>query len=102
PHGCPGPAGPSTRTDRSSSIAPAWQSACSPLQSFHCYFPAMNRSSKLLWLAFAILVPLGLLWQFYPLRDASARLNAFPMTSPKVDSKDLPLTPAELAVYSNI
>jgi len=62
----------------------------------------MNRSSKLLWIAFAILVPLGMLWQFYPLKDASARLNAFPMTSANVDSKDFPLSPAELAIYSNV
>jgi hypothetical protein len=62
----------------------------------------MNRSAKLLWIAFAILVPLGMLWQFYPLKDASARLDAFPMSSVHIDSKDFPLTPAEIAIYSNV
>ena len=62
----------------------------------------MNRSSKLLWIAFAILVPLGMVWQFFPLKDASARLDTFPMTSAKVDSKDFPLTTSELAIYGNV
>jgi hypothetical protein len=62
----------------------------------------MNRATKFLWLAFAIVVPLGLLWQFYPLSDASARLNSFPHKSATVDSQDVPLTPAEASIFSGV
>jgi hypothetical protein len=62
----------------------------------------MNRSANSLWLAFAILVPLGMLWQFYPLTDASSRLNRFPRRSATVESHDLPLTDGEKAIFSRV
>jgi hypothetical protein len=62
----------------------------------------MNRSAKILWLAFAILVPLGMLWQFYPLTDASSRIDRFPRKSVRVESYDLPLTPGEEAIFSGV
>ena len=62
----------------------------------------MNRSAKLLWIAFAILVPLGLLWQFYPLTDASSRIDRFPRKGTQVKSYDLPLTPGEEAIFSGV
>jgi hypothetical protein len=62
----------------------------------------MNRSAKSLWLTFAILVPLGMLWQFYPLTDASSRIDRFPRKSALVDSHDLPLTPGEQAIFCGV
>jgi hypothetical protein len=62
----------------------------------------MNRSVKLLWLAFAILVPIGLLWQYYPLTDASSRIDRFPRRSAWVESHDLPLTDGEKAIFSGV
>lgn len=62
----------------------------------------MNRSAKLLWLAFAILVPLGMMWEFYPLMDASARIDAFPRKTAQMEAHDVPLEPAEQAVFSQV
>ena len=62
----------------------------------------MNRSAKLFWIAFVVLVPLGMLWQYYPLKDASARIDAFPLSSARADSSDVPLSPSELAVYTGV
>ncbi len=59
----------------------------------------MTRSAKLLWVAFAIMVPLGTMWQFYPLSDASARLDKFPRNSVHVTSRDLPLSAGEEAIF---
>ena len=62
----------------------------------------MNRATKLLWLAFAILVPLGMMWEYYPLTDASSRLNQFPRMSAHVESRDLPLSAGEQAIFSEV
>jgi hypothetical protein len=65
-------------------------------------FYAMNRSAKLLWLALAILVPLGMMWQFYPLTDASSRINQFPRKNSEMESHDIPLAPGEQAIFSGV
>ena len=62
----------------------------------------MNRSAKFLWLAFVVLVPLGMLWEFYPLTDASSRLDQFPRKSARVESHDLPLSSGEEAIFSGV
>jgi len=62
----------------------------------------MNRSAKLLWLAFAILVPLGTMWEFYPLTDASSRIDAFPRNTAHVESHDIPLAPGEQVIFSGV
>jgi hypothetical protein len=62
----------------------------------------MNPSAKLLWLAFVILVPLGMLWEFYPLTDASSRLDRFPRENGQMASYDLPLTPGEEAIFTGV
>jgi len=65
---------------------------------------AVSRSpaGKWLGLVFAILVPLTLLWQYYPLQDASARLKALPLRSAQVECRNLPLTGAEELTFSNV
>jgi hypothetical protein len=62
----------------------------------------MSRSAKLLWLALVVIVPLGLLWEYYPLGDASARLSRLPRNGANVQSRDVSMTPAELAVFSGV
>ena len=60
----------------------------------------MNRPTKLLWLAFAILVPLGMIWEIYPLSDASSRLAEFSRNSTGVEFLDMPLSAGEQAIFS--
>ena len=59
----------------------------------------MNSANKRLWLAIAILMPLGLMWEFHPLTDASSRLNQFPRKTGQVESSNLALTAGEQAIY---
>ena len=61
-----------------------------------------SQAGKWLGLIFAILVPLTLMWQYYPLPDASARLNALPLKTALVECRNLPLTGAEYATFSNV
>jgi hypothetical protein len=59
-------------------------------------------AGKWLGLVFAILLPLTLLWQYYPLADASARLSALPLKAALVECQNLPLTGAEQATFANV
>jgi hypothetical protein len=43
-----------------------------------------------------------MLWQFYPLTDASSRLDRFPRKSGQMESHDLPLTAGEEAIFSGV
>lgn len=60
----------------------------------------MNRTTRLLWTALVAAVLLGVVWEFYPLPDAVARLAKFPRRSLMADSRDMPLTPTEDANFS--
>jgi len=62
----------------------------------------LSRSPAGKWLgvAFAILVPLTLTWQYYPLPDGSARMDALPLKAALVECQNLPLTGAEQATFS--
>jgi hypothetical protein len=62
----------------------------------------VNRSANLLWLALAVLVPLGMLWEVFPLADASARINAVRLKSTAAQSEDTPLTGAEAAIFAGV
>jgi hypothetical protein len=62
----------------------------------------MNRSNKALWLAFAILVPLGMMWEFHPLTDARPRLDQFVRDSARMESRDLPLSAGEQAIFAGV
>ena len=59
-----------------------------------------NSSKKILWIALGIALVLSLVWQFVPLRDASDRLDAIPMSGLGVHGKDLPLAEVETSIYS--
>jgi hypothetical protein len=59
-----------------------------------------NSAKKILWIALGIALVLSLVWQFVPLRDASDRLDAIPMSGLGVHGKDLPLAEVETSIYS--
>ena len=61
----------------------------------------MQRSVKLFWIALAVLVPLGLFWQFYPLADASSRLDRFSLSSSGLSSP-MELAPDEMTAFSRV
>ena len=54
---------------------------------------------KLLWPGLGLAVVLSLLWEFVPLRDASARLDALPAQGLLFTSRDVPLTDGETGIY---
>ncbi len=59
-----------------------------------------NTAQKVLWIALGIALLLSLVWQFAPLSDASARLNAIPLRGLDFQGRDLPLAPVEISIYS--
>lgn len=54
---------------------------------------------RLVWSALAAALLLGALWQFVPLADASARLQSLPEVSGGVQSRNVPLEPAESEIF---
>jgi hypothetical protein len=56
-------------------------------------------AKKILWLALALAVGLSLVWQFVPLRDAGARLDAMPLRGFGFSGRDLPLAEVETSIY---
>ena len=58
-----------------------------------------NLAKKLLWTALALAVVLSLVWQFAPMRDAGARLDAIPLSGFGFAGKDLPLADVEVSIY---
>jgi len=58
-----------------------------------------NPAKKILWIALALALILSLVWQFTPLRDASARLNAIPLRGFAYTGRDLPLEDVERSIY---
>jgi len=62
----------------------------------------MNAQTKarLIWGFMIIAVALGLLWQFFPLADASARLAALPERGIMMHSQEIPVTAAEDAIFA--
>lgn len=55
---------------------------------------------RLVWIVLAVALVLGALWQFVPLPDASARLRSLPETSTGVETRESPLEPGEVEVFS--
>jgi hypothetical protein len=47
-----------------------------------------GRNSLWVWTAIIVAVGMGAVWQFYPLQDASDRLEAFPLKSVRATSED--------------
>jgi len=60
----------------------------------------MNTTAKWIWIALLPTVALGLLWQYYPLTDASPRLARLTPRGLMVESRDMALTPTEEANFS--
>jgi hypothetical protein len=61
-----------------------------------------SRQGLWLWAAFACVVILGALWQFYPLQDAEARLSQIPREGLGFQGQDLSLTADEASILSNV
>jgi hypothetical protein len=59
-----------------------------------------NTRPRLVWIVLAIALLLGALWQFVPLADASGRLGSLPLSSPDIESRDTPLEPGEVEIFS--
>jgi len=49
-----------------------------------------------------IAIVLGAVWQFFPLRDASARLNRMPRLGPGFACRDVPLDPYEATLFKRV
>lgn len=60
-----------------------------------------GRSSVWVWAAIIVAVVTGAVWQFYPLKDASGRLEAFPLKGVWVTSEDVPLSEVEQNIYQS-
>lgn len=55
-----------------------------------------------LWLALALAVILGSVWQFYPLKNASIRMNSLPLSGPNFVGEEVPLTETEKTFFANV
>ncbi len=55
----------------------------------------MTARLKLLWIFIPCGLLFGIVWEFYPLPDASARLSSLPCSAPGIESHDIALAPAE-------
>lgn len=58
-----------------------------------------NTAKKVLWIALGLAVVLSLVWQFVPLPDAGARLDAIPLSGFGFTGRDLPLADVEASIY---
>ena len=58
-----------------------------------------NPAKNFLWTALALALGLSLVWQFTPLRDAGARLDASPLSGFDYHGRDLPLADVEASIY---
>ncbi|MEI8341155.1 MAG: exosortase-associated EpsI family protein [Verrucomicrobiota bacterium] len=56
--------------------------------------------TKYLWIALIAAILLATLWERFPLADASKRLQSLPHNSLLMESRDMPMTPAEQANFS--
>ena len=61
-----------------------------------------NKSQFALWVFLSFAVILALVWQFYPLQDASKRMNALPLYGPAFLGKKLQLTTFEKDYFKNV
>jgi hypothetical protein len=57
------------------------------------------KSPRLLWVAICVALALAGLWQFFPLADASERLDRLPEKGLFFDSRPMPLTAAEQDIF---
>lgn len=57
---------------------------------------------SLLWIGLAVALLCGLLWQFFPLPDAKARIEQLPLNEKNVTGVEIPLTVFEHSFFKNI
>lgn len=57
---------------------------------------------KLLWLTLALALLLGAIWQFYPLPDATQRMDALPLYGREFLGRNLELSPFEKDLFANV
>ena len=58
-----------------------------------------TRNQKFLWLGLVLAVALGLLWEFYPLTDAQARVRALPRSGLNFAGQDLTIPAGMLPLF---
>lgn len=61
-----------------------------------------DKAKVALWIALILAVILGLVWQFFPLSDASDRLDELPRYGAAFVGNDVPLTPFEQGVFAGV
>lgn len=59
-------------------------------------------STTTLWLGLLLALSVGLIWQFYPLPDASARLDSLPMKGLGVTGENIPLSDFEQSFFKGV
>lgn len=59
-------------------------------------------SKKILWIALGIAVVLGLIWQFFPLKNAQERLARIPLSGDHFVGENVPLTDFEEKFFKNV
>lgn len=55
--------------------------------------------NKVQWIALALVLLMGVIWEFYPLSDASERLHSLPLSGPGFAGYDVPINETERAVF---
>lgn len=55
-----------------------------------------------LWVALGIAILLGAIWQFYPLPDASLRMNSLPYFGPNFVGEEVPLSESEKEYFKDV
>ncbi len=58
-----------------------------------------NKWRSLQWAGIALIVAMGCLWQFFPLKDASDRMSRFPLSGLGFQSQDFEVTEVEKSVF---
>lgn len=53
------------------------------------------------WSALAVVFLLGIIWEFYPLPDASERLSRLPLSGPGYSGYEVPITDVERSVFKD-
>ncbi len=55
-----------------------------------------------LWVVLGVAIMLGIVWQFYPLPNASLRMNSLPYVGPNFAGEEVPLSPMEKEYFANV